>query len=209
MVATSFFTFVAQKLESTSARLTPRSTGCLYAALPNGLYAAPGYLLYVRDRTLVAQAFSPRQLEVTGEPVPLAENTPVNGTSGSVVFSVSDTGVLAYETGIPGKLRQLTWVDRDGTSRGTVGEPGVVASPRISPDGEKFVVTLTDPQGDQYECLGVRHSSRRTRTSHVRSIVYRTAQLVTRWQERDFRLQSGGRATHLRSAVQWNGTAAS
>ncbi len=114
--------------------------------LANGLYAPPGYLLYVRDRTLVAQAFNLRQLEVTGEPVPLAENTPVNGTSGSVVFSVSDTGVLAYETGIPGKLRQLSWVDRDGTSRGTVGEPGFVASPRISPDGEKFVVTLTDPK---------------------------------------------------------------
>jgi len=114
--------------------------------LADGLYAPPGYLLYVRDRTLVAQAFNLRQLVVTGEPVPLAENIPVNGTNGSVVFSVSDTGVLVCETGIPGKLRQLSWVDRDGTSRGTVGEPGFVASPRISPDGEKIAVTLIDPQ---------------------------------------------------------------
>ena len=129
----------AGKIDSDERKLLVRS-------LANGFYAAPGYLLYVRDRTLVAQPFSPRQLEVMGEAMPLAENTPVNGTSGSVAFSVSDTGVLAYETGVPGRLHQLTWVDRDGTSRGTVGEPAVVGSPRISPNGEKFAVTLTDPQ---------------------------------------------------------------
>jgi len=127
------------KIDSDERKLLVRN-------LANGLYAPPGYLLYVRDRTLVAQAFNPRQLEVMGEPAPLVENTPVNGTSGSVVFSVSNTGVLAYETGIPAKLRQLSWVDRDGTLRGTVGEPGFAASPRISPDGEKFALTLTDPQ---------------------------------------------------------------
>src|SRR5262249_32832279 len=36
-------------------------------------YVDPGYLLFLRDRTLVAQPFDPKSLKTTGEPIPVAE----------------------------------------------------------------------------------------------------------------------------------------
>ena len=38
------------------------------------------------------------------------------------------TGLVAYRTGA-GSQRQLTWVDRSGTARGTVGDPDGNVSP--------------------------------------------------------------------------------
>jgi hypothetical protein len=68
-----------------------------------------------------------RKATLAGEPVTLADA--VDGVS------VSATGLIAYRTA-GGSQRQLTWVDRSGTARGTVGAPdGSLASPRVSPDG--------------------------------------------------------------------------
>ncbi len=41
--------------------------------------------------------------------------------------------------------RQLTWFDRSGTARGTVGDPdgSSLDSPRVSPDGRRVVVART------------------------------------------------------------------
>ena len=61
-------------------------------------YAPPGYLLFVRDRTLVAQPFDAKALKTTGEPIPLAEHIGTD-TVGLARFSVSRDGTLAYRTG--------------------------------------------------------------------------------------------------------------
>ena len=49
--------------------------------------------------------------------------------------------------GLPEALRQprqLTWLDRSGTARGTVGDPdGDFSNPRVSPDGRRVVVERT------------------------------------------------------------------
>ena len=53
------------------------------------------------------------------------------------------TGLVAYRTGA-GSQRQLTWFDRSGTARGTVGDPdGSLSDPRVSPDGRRVVVSRT------------------------------------------------------------------
>ena len=64
-------------------------------------YAPPGYLLFVRDKTLVAQPFDAKALKTTGEPMPLAEQIGTD-TVGLARFSVSRNGVLAYRTGESG-----------------------------------------------------------------------------------------------------------
>ncbi len=64
-------------------------------------YAPPGYLLFVRDRTLVAQPFDAKAQKTTGEPVPLAEKIGVDSV-GLARFSVSREGTLAYRTGESG-----------------------------------------------------------------------------------------------------------
>ncbi len=55
-------------------------------------YAPPGYLLFVRDRTLVAQPFDAARRKITGEAVPLAEKIGTDN-AGLARFSVSNDGV--------------------------------------------------------------------------------------------------------------------
>src|SRR5262249_43695674 len=57
-----------------------------------------GHLLFVRDLTLLAQAFDARRQELFGDPVPIAEQI-VTGVGGNSAFSVSPSGVLVYQAG--------------------------------------------------------------------------------------------------------------
>jgi eukaryotic-like serine/threonine-protein kinase len=104
-------------------------------------YAPPGYLLFVRDRTLVAQPFDAGALKITGEPVPLAEKIGTDNV-GLARFSVSSNGVLAYRTGETGG--RLLWRDRAGRDLDTLGDPGDYANPTLSPAGDRLAFNLTD-----------------------------------------------------------------
>jgi Tol biopolymer transport system component len=107
-------------------------------------YAPPGYLLFVRDRTLVAQPFDAKALKTTGEPVPLAEKIGVDNV-GLARFSVSREGTLAYRTGESGA--RLVWEDRDGKELGTAGDTGDSHNPVLAPRGDELAFDLVDPQG--------------------------------------------------------------
>lgn len=100
---------------------------------------ANGHVLFLRAGTLMAQPFDARRLELQGAPVRVAEDVLTTWYS-TGVFSVSDTGVLAYRTGSDPGTRQLTWVDRQGTTLSTLGSPGPDAMVRLSPDGRRAVV---------------------------------------------------------------------
>ncbi len=91
-------------------------------------YLPAGWLLWVRTGgTLVAQRLDLAKGALVGETVSLAD--------GVLSVSASTTGVVAYRVGGSGQ-RQLTWVDRSGAVRGTVGPPdGSLSAPRVSPDG--------------------------------------------------------------------------
>jgi eukaryotic-like serine/threonine-protein kinase len=106
-------------------------------------YAPPGYLLFVRDRTLVAQPFDTKAMKTTGEPVPLAEKIGIDSV-GLARFSVSREGTLAYRTGEAGS--RMLWVDRSGKELETVGEPGELRNPALSPRGERLAFNLSDPR---------------------------------------------------------------
>jgi Tol biopolymer transport system component/predicted Ser/Thr protein kinase len=107
--------------------------------------SSDGYLLYYREGTVLAQAFNPDKLELSGDPVPVAEQ--VGGTVNIGRFSASTNGVLAYVGGSrgPGET-QLTWFDRDGKNLGTVGEPGRFSVVALSRDGKQAAVTSGDSQ---------------------------------------------------------------
>ena len=60
-------------------------------------YAAPGYLLFVRDGRLVAQAFDAQALVVRGEPQVLVDGVTNFTPMGQASFSVSQEGTLLYE----------------------------------------------------------------------------------------------------------------
>jgi eukaryotic-like serine/threonine-protein kinase len=107
---------------------------------------ASGYLLFVRDGTLMAERFDPKSLKLHGEAFPLAENvTTITGASLGV-FSASANGVLAYQTGNQSNASTLVWRDGAGTSAGTLGDAAAYGEVHLSPDGAKAAVTITDPE---------------------------------------------------------------
>ena len=66
----------------------------LTAADSPAVYASPGYLLFVRQGTLLARAFDATRLEFMGEPIPIAQQVTFDNSARG--FSVSDEGTLAY-----------------------------------------------------------------------------------------------------------------
>jgi len=116
----------------------------LLQARSNVIYAS-GYLLYVRDRILLAQAFDLRRLELSGDPIPLAEAVSYDTAYFRGVFGVSEAGVLAYSTGAADlDTARLLWLDRAGKVLSQVGEEGAYRALSLSPDGNKVAYELLD-----------------------------------------------------------------
>jgi eukaryotic-like serine/threonine-protein kinase len=105
-------------------------------------YAAPGYLLYVRDAALFAQPFDEAHARMTGEPILVAENVHFFFGPLHAAFSVSQTGVVAFQTAA--QLSRLAWLDRAGKELGTLGQPAAMKGVRIAPDGGKAAVAIED-----------------------------------------------------------------
>jgi Tol biopolymer transport system component/predicted Ser/Thr protein kinase len=112
-------------------------------------YAAPGYLLFARETTLLAQPFSLSRLQTTGDPVVVAEHISYQSIDARALYTSSQTGILAYvpaDAGGGARTSQLTWIDRSGKLLGTVGLPASFGRPAISPDGNSVATDVRDPQ---------------------------------------------------------------
>ena len=130
---------------SATTRLTAADGGGTYLSADQtspAQRASSGWLLWVRAGTLVAQRLDVAKGALTGEQVTLADGVAVDARS-RIAVSVAATGLVAYRTG-GGNHRQLTWMDRSGTVRGTIGDPdGSLSNPRVSPDGRRVAVQRT------------------------------------------------------------------
>jgi Tol biopolymer transport system component len=118
------------------------------------IFAAPGYLLFGRDSTLMAQAFDTSKLQTTGAAIPVAEQVDVSTAGVGVAvgyFSASQNGVLVYTSGRASVSTQLTWFDRTGKKLDTAGAPADLGSFSLSPDGTRVAVTRRDPQAGRYD----------------------------------------------------------
>ncbi len=116
----------------TAVRLTSNVEGVAGTAAM--AYLPSGWLLWIgTGGTLEAQRLDATKGALVGEPVALAD--------GVLSISASATGVVAYRLSA-GAQRQLTWVDRSGAVRGTVGPPdGSLLAPELSPDGRQVAFT--------------------------------------------------------------------
>ncbi len=111
----------------------------------NAIYAR-GYTLFLRNATLMAQPFDAKRLATTAEAVPIAEQIQTVLNSGSVgVFSVSESGMLAYHTGVGAGGLLLTWFDRSGKQGVTLGEPANIVGFQFSPDRKNLAASVQDP----------------------------------------------------------------
>jgi serine/threonine protein kinase len=108
-----------------------------------GAFAAPGYLLFVRDGTLMAQRFNPRKLQLEGDAAPIADHVAVNTSVYRSVFTASATGTLLYMGGGASSGSQLLWYDRQGAKQGAaLAEAALYRQPALSPDGKRLAVNI-------------------------------------------------------------------
>jgi Tol biopolymer transport system component len=95
-------------------------------------YSPTGHLLYVNDRTLMAQPFDVDRLRLTGDPFAVVEGV-MRGPRPP--FSIAANGSLAYLSLFSGGDAQLAWFSRRGAQIATVGAPALYERVRLSPDG--------------------------------------------------------------------------
>jgi len=109
------------------------------------VYAPPGYLLFIRDDTLVAQPFDASSMKTTGEPFPIGEGLGIDNVGGAS-FSLSENGVLAFRAGEKRGQRML-WIDRAGKASPALDELKEYANTGISLDGKRVAFDVSEGGG--------------------------------------------------------------
>ena len=120
----------------------------LLATSSSARYAQSGHILFLRDRTLLAQRFDAKTLQLAGEAVPVAENMTRTGKF-ETMFSVSDNGLLAFQSGSTSELSSLVWMDRDGRDLETAGKPADYRQIALSHDGKRVAASISDPKNQK------------------------------------------------------------
>lgn len=109
-------------------------------------FAWPGYLVYTRDRTLVAQRFDPGTLELQGTPHQIADQIGLNELEYAHYSVASAASVMVFRRGGFFQGSQLRWISRTGELQETVGPMDRHWSMRLSPSGQSVAVELQEPQ---------------------------------------------------------------
>src|SRR4030095_7059090 len=87
--------------------LLPVRSHAGFAPMRPGL--SKGYLLFARERTVLAQPFDAKELRFTGEAIPVGESVGYFANFGFAVFTVSENGLFAYQSGGTGGASMLVW----------------------------------------------------------------------------------------------------
>ncbi len=133
---------VAASLEGGEEKVLVRS--------PAAAEYASGHLLFLRERTLMAQPFDPDSLELSGEPFPVADTVVlISSGTAQAVFSASQTGVLAVQSGTLSADLVMRWRGRDGSNLATIGEPARFTDDiALSPTEDTAMVQIRADEGD-------------------------------------------------------------
>src|SRR5438477_11741465 len=113
----------------------------------NAAYVEPGYLLYLRDKALVAQKFDARNYVLSGESRIINDEVQYLSQIDLALFSVAGAKTLLIQTGRGADKSQLVWFDRSGKQIGTAGGVGQFANPSLSQDGRHVAFDQTDKDG--------------------------------------------------------------
>jgi hypothetical protein len=119
----------------------------ILSSAASATYVGPGLLLFLNDipsngfiGSLFAQPFDDRRLQLTGEPIRLAENVAITGGDHHAAFSVSANDTIAYRSAET-EVDQLVWLDRSGKSVGGPLELSInPVAFELSPDGKRVAV---------------------------------------------------------------------
>jgi len=110
------------------------------------------HLLYANDqRQLISVAFDESKAVISGGTTVVANTVGFQPSTYWVAFTVAVNGTLIYNTSAGAVLSQPTWMDPGGKTLGTIGQPGVVANPTISPDGTRVALDVTDQKANNVD----------------------------------------------------------
>jgi eukaryotic-like serine/threonine-protein kinase len=141
--------YVASLASKQTRRLLPDRSHAQYV-LPgaNGRF---GYLLFVRDQTLMAQPVNPpvniKDTTVVGEAFPVAERVAGSGALADYLYSASVNGMLIFQSGGAAAGPRYAWFDRTGKQISTVTLTAMYTETALSPDAKRMVFPRLGNQG--------------------------------------------------------------
>jgi serine/threonine protein kinase len=107
-------------------------------------FVLPGYILFLRAGTLMAQPFDINGMTTRGEAVALADDVGAT-TTAYAAFSASPTSLAhAKPIGLAGELR---WFDRSGKTLGVAGAVADYVDFELSPDDRTVAATRAEAKG--------------------------------------------------------------
>jgi eukaryotic-like serine/threonine-protein kinase len=114
-------------------------------------YAPSGHLVFMQGGSMMAAPFDPQRLVVTGSTVPVVEGVLQSSVTGAAQYSFSSTGSLVYVSGsIRSAQSKLVWVSRNGAEQPLAAQARAYVEPRISPDGRRVAVTITEQESQTW-----------------------------------------------------------
>jgi serine/threonine protein kinase/Tol biopolymer transport system component len=103
------------------------------------------HLFYAdEERQLLSVSFDPSAAAISGSTVPIGNAVGFQPSVFWAAFTVADTGTLIYNPSTGVARSVLTWMDRAGKQLGLLGDPGVIANPAISPEGNRVALDISD-----------------------------------------------------------------
>ena len=112
---------------------------------------ANGHLLYLRQETLIAHPFDETKIEFVGDAVPVAEQLQYLPVRSKGIFSIARTGILVYQSKSSQQERRMVWLDRAGREIKTINTGPAQFVARISRDGRRIALAITDTQSDNVD----------------------------------------------------------
>ena len=127
----------------------PGKSGKIVTKAQSFVRYAQGYLLFLRENTLMAQPFDPDRLQTTGEAMPLVDGVPTfTQPSRAAAFTVSAGGMLVYQSSTIGAQSRLVWKDRQGNVLGNLAEPtSRIDGISLSPDRKRLITNNGERDG--------------------------------------------------------------
>ena len=97
-----------------------------------------GYLFFVRQSTLMCQAFDPDNFKLTGDIYTITENVQYNNNYIYSSYSISDAGNLIFQSKNENNLKNIL-VDDKGNSRKELFTKNIFNTAKFSSDGTKIL----------------------------------------------------------------------
>ena len=122
----------------------PRSIGRIASFFQ---YLEPGFLVYSREGTLVAQRFDWKSARISGDPVSVAERVRYFYSTGAAGFAAR-AGTIAFVS--QPDMSRFAWFDRGGREVARLGASGTHLDLSLTADGKRLLFERTRPGLETY-----------------------------------------------------------